>query len=209
MCTSVKNIGQVWSGRLDSKNGQQQRGKSNAGVQRHRMYEKNGKYYADWRTADRVRHRKQFPTALGAKRYETKQKALAPPVAQSAGAVPPSPKPRASTTSRSSSAGLPPKLISRTSVSTTSKKQKRLGRTSAARQSTPTLADSAASSRPWRQRERQPSASSSSALHLAHRVPSGRPKTKRVGVSPLPILASAGCSPAHSTLVSATKPHLL
>ena len=40
------------------------------------MYEKHGKYFADWTTPDGKRHRKSFSTAIGAKRHQTKQKAV-------------------------------------------------------------------------------------------------------------------------------------
>ena len=42
------------------------------------MYEKSGKFYADWRTSDGVRHRKTFTTSKGALRHEVEQKRLNP-----------------------------------------------------------------------------------------------------------------------------------
>ena len=59
------------------------------------MFEKNGKYFADWRTPDGKRHRRSFATAIGAKRHQTKQKALAPREARSAVSVRKSQGPRA------------------------------------------------------------------------------------------------------------------
>lgn len=42
------------------------------------MYEKNGKFYADWRDADGRRRRKSFATSLGASRHETRMKTANP-----------------------------------------------------------------------------------------------------------------------------------
>ena len=42
------------------------------------MYQKGSRFYADWRDAENVRHRKSFPTALGAQRYEAAQRKLRP-----------------------------------------------------------------------------------------------------------------------------------
>ena len=39
------------------------------------MYQKDGKYYADWRDQGGKRKRRSFPTALGAQRFENQQKA--------------------------------------------------------------------------------------------------------------------------------------
>jgi hypothetical protein len=38
------------------------------------MFEKAGKFYADWRDAEGRRHRKSFITALAARRHENKMK---------------------------------------------------------------------------------------------------------------------------------------
>lgn len=42
------------------------------------MYEKNSRFYADWRNAEGKRLRKSFPTALGAQRHEKAQLKLRP-----------------------------------------------------------------------------------------------------------------------------------
>jgi len=43
------------------------------------MFEKNGKYYADWRDRKGKRKRKSFTSARAALRYEEEQKELAHP----------------------------------------------------------------------------------------------------------------------------------
>jgi hypothetical protein len=43
------------------------------------MYEKNGKYYADWRDKKGTRKRKSFTSQRAALRYEEEQKELAHP----------------------------------------------------------------------------------------------------------------------------------
>jgi hypothetical protein len=47
------------------------------------MYIKGNKFYADWRDADGRRHRKAFPTELGARRHEAKQVNNRPPSGES------------------------------------------------------------------------------------------------------------------------------
>jgi hypothetical protein len=49
---------------------------SNSTVQRCPMYEERGKYYADWRDAKGVRHRKSFESESLALAYEEAQKAM-------------------------------------------------------------------------------------------------------------------------------------
>jgi hypothetical protein len=43
------------------------------------MYEKDGKYYADWRTREGKRTRKSFTSKRAALKYEEEQKELAHP----------------------------------------------------------------------------------------------------------------------------------
>ena len=170
------------------------------------MFEKNGKYYADWRTPDGVRHRKSFPTALGAKRHETTQKGLAPQEAQLTAAVPRSVKPSGSAALPTSSVASRRGSISPTSAKATSISRSRRGRTAAGERSTTTPASSGKSSAPSQRSERQTTSPAFRGSAVPTRAPSGRPKTKRVGVSAAPTLVCAGSSRAPLTLVSGTKP---
>jgi hypothetical protein len=54
------------------------------------MYEKAGKFYADWRQGDGTRRRKSFTSKRAALQFETEQKEIAHPKMQAHGT--PSPK---------------------------------------------------------------------------------------------------------------------
>jgi hypothetical protein len=158
------------------------------------MYQKGSSFYADWKTPDGKRKRKAFPTEIGAKRHETKQKAAnsRPRNGQSAMSAPASSVTVAAasggrTNSRSSSAK--PARMSRLAVSTppTLHGSKRASRNEAVRRATRMPSASGASSKrsPWP--ARTISAGASYASTPPNHGRSGRPKTKRVAPSPSPI----------------------
>lgn len=184
---------------------QQRRGNSKLRCPEVTMFEKNGKYFADWRTPDGVRHRKSLPTAIGAKRYETIQKALRPQQARSAAAVHSSKKPSGSVQSPTTSNVSPVKSRSRNSAGSMSRRSSKAGRASVTKPGTTTHGNSGSYSMPFTRLVRRSSVLLSRASAALIRAQSGRPKTKRVGVSAAPTSDSAGLSLVPSTLVSGTR----
>ncbi len=169
------------------------------------MYLKNGRYYADWRTPDGRRHRKSFPTALGAKRHETKQRTQAPREARSAAAVLESRKPHGSEPKPASSDESPERQTSPASAKDTSKQPSRRGRKAVSLRGTPTRKGSERSCAHSLRSARQTSVCASrESLGRSH-VRSGRPRTKRVGVFVLQTSDSAGCSLVRSMSLCDTK----
>ena len=164
------------------------------------MFSKNGRYYADWRTPEGKRKRKAFDTPLGAKRYESKMKNAAPREAQSAATVRVSPNSRASAPPQKSSGASLQKPNSPISPSRRSTSRKTRGSISVARPATRTPDGSAASSKRSKQQARQPSRRSSGAASRRSPEPSAQPKKKRGAASRAQTSASAGLSPARSTL---------
>lgn len=80
------------------------------------MFEKDGKYYADWREANGKRVRKSFRTKRAALQFEAEQKELAHPKQQARGTQSPiSYAPRTSAKVRIS-AHVPPKQPKRSSL---------------------------------------------------------------------------------------------
>jgi len=176
----------------------QLRGKFRACVQEGKMFIKGSKFYADWRTPDGVRHRRSFDTRLGAIRYENKAKRQNPRKARLEAAALESPQGRSgSGVSPESSVASRRNSRSKNSAVARSRKQSRAGSISAAAQDTPTQPGSGLSLVLSPVQVLQASQCLAAFPHNHGR--SGRPKTKRVGVSPAPTSDCAGSSLVRST----------
>jgi hypothetical protein len=173
----------------------QRRGKSRACVQEGKMFIKRSKFYADWRTPDGVRHRRSFDTRLAAVRHENKQKRQNPRMARSAAAVQESPRPHDSDRSQMSLVESQQRRPSRNSTSTTSNSRRQAGRVAARAQGTTTPSNSGRSSKPSPPTALPITVAGSIGQFDRSRAPSGRPKTKHVGVSHAATSDSGGCSP--------------
>ena len=169
------------------------------------MFTKDGRYYADWYSPDGKRHRKTFNTALGAKRHETKQKALAPRAAQSAAAALRSRKPPVSALSLKSSVASRRRSISPISTRGMSNSPAKRGAKLDSATGTRTQTGSDASSRHSRLSELQTSVNAFQKSQGHNPGHSGRPKTKLVGVSRATTSDSDGLSLVPSTLDSDTQ----
>ena len=183
----------------------QRRGKSRACVQEGKMFIKGSKYYADWRTPDGIRHRRSFDTKLGAVRHENKQKRQNPRTAQSAAAVQESPRPQGLGQSPTSSDASQQRRQSKNSTSTTSSLRRQAGPVAVKAQGTTTRSSSGMCSKPSPPTVLPISVAGPIGRFDRSRAQSGRPKTKRVGVSPVATSDSAGCSPVPSMSACGTR----
>ena len=143
------------------------------------MFQKNGKFYADWRTPDGKRHRKAFPTQLGAKRYETTQRAASrptPPERLDSTAESSQPRQGRSGTSRGGLVVLQGKSPSPKSDPSTSPKSSDHGKVSAGRRGTATIANQATPQGDWCRWRTRPIRLRLPACRAAaaHRPPHGR-----------------------------------
>ncbi len=165
------------------------------------MFEKNGKYYADWRTPDGKRHRKAFPTPLGAKRHETTQRKAenpTPPERSDNTAQSKPQKQGRSGTSQGDSGKSQPKSKSPRSGQPTLPKSSTPGRNSREPRATATIANSGNSSGGLVQLAALTSQVASRGSSRLSRASSGQPTKRPSASSPVPISHSAGSSPADS-----------
>jgi len=176
----------------------QRRGKFRPCVQEGKMFIKGSKFYADWRTPDGVRHRRSFDTRLGAIRFENRQKRQNPRKARLEAAALASPQGRSgSGVSPVSSVASRRNSRSKNSATATSRRPSPVGAILAAAPDTPTQPGSGLSLVLSPRQVLQASMCLAPFPHSHGR--SGRPRTKRVGVSPAQTSDCAGSSLVHST----------